>query len=67
MLQIFKKYSHPGHGTHSSDEHAEVSPGHHVAVTDCGHRDQRPPQAWGQHFNNCSVLLRQTGGGGYSK
>ena len=32
-------------GTESSDKHAQVGLGHHVAVAHCGHRHQRPPQA----------------------
>ena len=68
MLKIFLKSCYPRHGTHSSDEHAQVGARHHVTVTDCGHRDQRPPQAWRQHFNNVSTQSDRQGreGGGYS-
>ena len=52
----------PGHGAHRPHEHAQVGLGHHVTVTHCGHRDQRPPQPQRNRAEVVSgVDLEQTG------
>lgn len=46
---------HAGQRAQGADEHADVGAWHHVAVADCGHGDQRPPQT---ERNAVEVVVR---------